>query len=201
MPISPNCGGLAAGNEIDCDYKQHGGTEPNILIINKVDWDLAVTGTTITFSDSLITAIALTTGDLGYLFESFPDSVKPVSTSVLKASGLRYKQSIEFVITGGKAAVDAIVDSMVDERYVVIYINTFKDQTGQGKYKVLGVDAGLKIPDGGAVKDTHGDNDGAWLMKLENTDLALESVPLYTFWHTSEAVTDDEFVTLQSAAS
>ena len=115
-----------------------------------------------------------------------------------KASGIRYKQSIEFVIIGGKAAIDDIVNTMSDERYVAIYINTFADEAGAGKYKVLGVDAGLKIPDGGAVKDPYSDNDGAWLMKLESTDLALESRPIYTFWDTDEATTDTAFTALQS---
>ena len=81
MPISPNCGALAAGNTIDCDYKQYGGTEPNVLLIKKIEWDEAVTGGTITFdgtSANLIDACVLGTGDKGYLFESFQNSVKGV---------------------------------------------------------------------------------------------------------------------------
>lgn len=198
--MDPNCGGLSAGNEIDCDYKQFGGTEPNVLLIKKTEWDLALTAATITITTSMCTAIVLTTGDQGYLFESYPDSVKGLSTSVKRASGTRYKQSLEFVITGGLAAVDDIVDTIGDERYVAIYINTFVDDGGGGKYKVMGVDAGLRIPDGGITKDTHGDNDGAWLVKLESPDSGLESKPLYTFYTTDEATTDAAFVVLQSAA-
>lgn len=200
----PNCGTLAAGNAIDCDNLPSGGTEPNILLIKKTEWDLAKVSGTVTFdgtTPNLITDLVLDSGDKGYLFEGFQNSVKPLFTTINRASGIRYKQTIDYVVPGGKAEVDKLIKDSGNERYVVIYKNLFKDEDGEGKYKVLGVEAGLKRPEGGAEKDAFSDVDGVWMCKLESEEFALESTPMYTLYKTSEAVTDAIFVALQSAAA
>ena len=196
-----NCGTLAAGINLNCTYLAQGGVEPNILLIKKTEWDLAVTASTITFdvtTANLITAIVLTTGDQGYYFEGYPMQVKPIITGVKRASGYRYKQSIDFVIDGSLAANEKILRDMGDERYVVIYINSWSNTGGTGKYKVLGVKSGLKRPEGGAELDKYNDIDGMWVVKLASEDHALESVAEYTYYTTSEAVTDAAFLALQS---
>ncbi len=199
-----NCGTLAEGIDVDCDNLPFGGTDPNVLFIKKAEWDLAVANATITFDGSttnLITAIVLTSGDQGYLFECFNDMVKPVITGVKKPSGYRYKQTVEFGAIGSKAAIEKKIKDMGNERYVAVYINQFKDEDGEGKYKVIGVEAGLKRPDGGAELDKYNDIDGVWLLKMESEDHALEATPEYSFYNTDEATTDAQFVVLQSVAA
>ena len=202
--MDPNCGAIAAGIDIDCDYLPGGGVEPNILLIKKTEWDLAVTAGTITFdgtSANLIDALVLTTGDQGYYFQGYPMQTKPVITGLKRPSGYRYKQSIDFIIDGSVAANEKILTDMGDGRFVVIYINSFANEGGAGKYKVLGVEAGLKRPEGGAELDKYNDVDGVWIVKFASEDHALESTPEYTFWDTDEATTDAAFVVLQSVAS
>jgi len=202
--MDPNCGALAVGIAVDCDYLPIGGTEPNILLITKTEWDLAVTNATITFdgtSPNLIDALVLTQGDKGYLIEGYENQTKPIVTGIKRASGYRYKQTIDFLAIGGKAAIEKIVKDMGNQRFVVIYKNLFRDEGGEGKYKVFGVEAGLKRPEGGAELDKYNDVDGVWMLKLESEEFALESTPEYSFYDTDEATSDAVFVTLQSAAA
>jgi len=201
--MATNCGGIAAGVDIDCDHLPRGGTRNNLLLIKKDEWDLAVNAGTITFdgtTPNIIDACVLSTGDQGYLFEQFDDAVKPVVTGVKKASGYRYKQTLDFIVVAKTAAAEKVVNDMGSERYVAIYQNKYAGNDGDQKYKVFGVECGLRRPDGGAELDPYNDVDGCWMLKLESEDDALETKGQYTFYDSDEATTDAAFVVLQSAA-
>jgi len=201
--MTTKCGGINEGAYIDCDFLPRGGTLGDLMLIKKDEWDLAVKNGTITFdatTKNLITSIVLTTGDQGYVFEHFEDMVRPVITMLRRPTGARYKQTVDYSVLGKTAEDEKIIKDMGDERYVAIYQNKFGGNDGDQQYKVLGVETGLRRPEGGAELDLYNEQDGTWILKIESDDEALETTPQYTFYNTDGATTDAQFVTLQSPA-
>ena len=195
-----NCGGLLAGIDKNCDRPITSGTGADLLLISKTDWDEAVALGKITFdatTGNLITDCVLNTGKLGYLFESNEEQIKPKITEVIKNGAHMYKQELDFVASKLDASSEKVLDDMRDTAVVAIYTNLFKGTAGETKYKVLGVDSGLKV----AKREIDPTAEWAgWTIGLASRDTALESKGQYTLYKTDEATTDAVYAALQVAA-
>ena len=192
-----NCGTLSAGIDIDCNHLITSGTGANLLLIKKTEWDAAVALTKITFdatTDNLITDCVLDTGKKGYLFQTNEEQIKPKISEVIKNGAHLTKQEIDFVASKLDAASEKILDDLKETPVVAIYINSFHGTAGETKYKVLGVESGLRV-----VKrelDPMGEWAG-WVIGLASRDLALESKGQYSLYKTDEATTDAIYAALQ----
>ena len=194
------CGSLSAGIARNCSKPITSGTDLDVLLIPKSDWDLAVAAGKITFdatTGNLITDIVLTAGKQGYLFETGLEMVKPKITAELKNGITFYKQELEFPASGLDAVSEKTLDDLKEIPVVSVYKNTFHGIAGETKYKVLGVDSGLRLTK--REIDPNGDFAG-WIVGLSSRDNALESVGQYSLYKTDEATTDGVYAALQVAA-
>lgn len=196
-----DCGNLTAGLGKNCDKPISSGTNGDLLLMTKADFDLAVANGTITFdatTPNLITALVLSTGKQGFLFEGTDDQVKPKIEVVIKNGLTLYKQEIVFNSNMLDAESEKVLDSFQDTKVVAIYKNSFHGIAGETKYKVLGVDSGLILT--ARALEPLGEFAG-WVITLSSKENALEAHGQYSFYHTDEATTDTEYLALQTPAS
>ena len=196
------CGSLNAGLDLNCNNLITSGTDNNLLLISKENWDDAVAGGTITFdatTNNLITDCVLSSsGKQGYLFETGREQVKPKVAMEIKNGFRLHKQEVEFPIQKLDAASEKVLDDLSNILVVASYKNTFHGTTGDAKYKVLGVESGLIL----SKREIESDGDfGGWIIGLSSGEKALESVGQYSLYKTDEATTDGIYAALQVATT
>jgi len=193
-----NCGSLTADINKACATQITEGNEADILLILKSDWDVAVAEESISFdatSENLIDAIVLAVGKEGFIIETNEGQIKPKIETVIKNGAHLWKQTVEFAVPLLDAATEKAVNDLNEQRVVAIYKNKFHGTDGETKYKVLGVDSGLKV----ATATLEGNAEFAgWIITLANEDDGLEMHNQYSLYKTSEVVTDAIYTALQT---
>ena len=202
--MSNACGTLATGQDADCDNKPVGGVEGEILLFNWDDVRGAISAGGLTFdstTDNIIDAFAFVASStkLGYMFEGFQDTTKPTITNAKRAAGNNWVQTVNFICVGNLGATDKIVELLGNGLYVAIIKNKWHNEAGAGKYKVYGIESGLKMDDGNSGQDPYGEQDGAWVINLVSPEGG-QPTPVHTLFDTNETTTDAIYTALQSAA-
>lgn len=196
--------GTAVGFTKDCDFPQHGGTQEDIIILDYADIqaELATSGAAITFDNTYpnkITKFAFTTASArkGYKIESVLNQVRPVVNKLDYPTGMLYSQSIQVMIADNKAETEHFINQWKDKLVVIIYKNQFKNEDGKAKYKVFGLDSGLKLSV--HTMDAYA-NGGAHMLTFASQAEAPEKYSQYTIYDTDEATTDTAMADLLVAA-
>lgn len=196
--------GTAVNQVKSCDYTPIGGVADEVIILNKADVDAAIaTGATkflVNETNPLIVEVfGLTFAKKGYVFESDFQQIKPKIDVVVKAGAKKYKQSISFQVPKHDAIAGVTLSRLAKGEFVAIFANKWKNIVGGGKYKIFGLDGGLRLA-AGTLTDPWSDNSGIYTVTLESKDNSLENFPCRILFKTSETVTDVIYTAFKTAA-
>lgn len=180
----PNCGQISANILIDCNNPMTGGVNDRLILINKVDWDLA----TLAGTPTLITGITLPTGSVAYQYEGKNNSVEPRAQLVKQRYAEVYDHEVMFKVFKADAATKAQLELLAKGKVVAIIENNYKGASGAAAFEVYGIDTGLYVQD---LERTLADVDtqGAFAITLRTSDQSKESHLPATLYDTDYATT------------
>lgn len=180
------CGSISAGLTLSCTNKLVGGVNANIYIANKDDIDTwTVDGT----NAHIVDLITMKATKVFYKFEGKLKSVEPACRVVKGTYDNTWEHEVKFRAFDISPTTLKQMGQMKDGRFVVIVENNSKGTTGNTKYDIYGLDAGLycealeRIPQ-------NADDAGAWNVTLKTQEYARESNPTYRLFDTDETTTD-----------
>jgi len=99
--------------------------------------------------------------------------------------GNKFNKTVVIAIPDNSPAAGAMVDSLANGKFVFIGQNDYKKSDGSAKYELYGAKKGLKATS--IVREAYGDNDGMWIVTLQETNSPISSA---FFYLTDEATTD-----------
>lgn len=183
------CGKIVADQLIDCDSEFVKGIEQQVLIINRCDIEsFTVDKTEATHK---ATAITLKSGSTGYIIQGLSNkslfygahsivSNDDTPDSFLHTIGLRgynlTEENLIYIRNLGKGAD-------------LVAITLDKAQ-GDDKYKVYGLQSGLKV---GEYSQNTNESSGAFIYTLTSKEPDTESDPPLVWFEADEASTDSKF--------
>lgn len=99
--------------------------------------------------------------------------------------GNKFNKTVVIAVPDNSPAAGAMVDSFANGKFVFIGQNDYKKSDGSAKYELYGAKKGLKATS--IVREAYGDNDGQWIVTLQETNSPISSA---FFYLTDEATTD-----------
>lgn len=181
------CARISANVLFDCDNPLVAGTDDNLFLINKEDWDEAVI-TRNASNNQLIEGIALATGDLAYKFEGKNSSVEPMQKLVKQKYAEVYDHEVTFKVFKVNAATKEQLEKMASGKVVAIVSNLFKGASGEAAFEVYGEEIGLEVQElERSLADV--DTQGAFNLVLRTPEIAKEAHLPATLYDTDYATT------------
>lgn len=114
--------------------------------------------------------------------EPFTGTGSEMTTSTY---GNKFNKTVVVAIADNSPAAGAMVDSLANGKFVFIGQNDYKKSDGSAKYEIYGAKKGLKASS--IVREAYGDNEGMWIVTLQETNSPISSA---FFYLTDEATTD-----------
>lgn len=187
------CGEITADIERDCDNQPTGGVKPTMRVINSEDVETVTYDAT---NPLIVTDIILKAGKKAFKYEVFKRGHKPRFTKVNGDYGDRYRHEVDSSIQVWNNATKAQVEGLNGASVIVIAENL--QNSGDARFEIYGLDAGLFVADG-AVRNLN-ENEGVYVYTLASDDLSLEPHIPRSFWSTSYAATIAKLAILDVAA-
>jgi len=187
------CGEITDDIERDCATLPVGGVKSTMRIGN-LD-DIA----TITFDVTnplIVESIVMKDGKKMFKYEVFKRGHKPRFEKVNGDFADRYRHVIDTSIQVWDNATKAQVEGLNAASTFAIVENL--QNTGDARFEIYGLDAGLYVADG-AVRNLN-ENDGVYSLSLSSDDLSLEPHIPRSFWDTDYAATLTALATLDVVA-
>jgi hypothetical protein len=132
----PGCDQITIGSLYDCADPPVGGMRPRVILFNKDDLGSPTVNAT-----DIITALAVNSGAVGYLFEGFKQSVKVIEEAVQPASGqTMYRHKIEYTVFNVSQAQKNNLQRKALGRFVALVQNS---KVGPDSFRVVGLNSGL----------------------------------------------------------
>lgn len=190
---------IANDISFECDDLSVRGLEPDGLIINRRDIDLAAT---VYDNDNknIIKTLVLKTGKRAY--EVVQNGSTPFTgtqtTLTVGANVNSWQNTVQFVVLANTPTVARdIIDGLANGQFVAILKNPNAGTNGDAKYQVYGYAQGLRAQEITNDKWSE-DTDGGWLVSLQ--EVAAKKSAIF-FFNTDEATTDTAYEALKTAAS
>lgn len=186
------CGNITAGLTLSCTNKLVGGVNARIYIANKdeiASW--TVDGT----NSYIVDAITMASTKTFFEFEGKLKSVEPACRVVKGTYDNTWEHEVKFRAFDISPTVLKQIANMKDGRFVVIIENNSKGTSGNSKYDIYGLQAGLYCESIERIPQ-NADDAGAWNVTLKTQEYARETSPTLRFFKTDEATTDAAIVAL-----
>ena len=188
------CGEITADIERDCATLPVGGVK-SIMRIGNTE-DIA----TVTFDATnplIVTGIVMADGKQMFKWEVFKRGHKPRFEKVNGDFADRYRHIVDTSVQTWDNAVKAQVEGLNAASVFVIVENL--QNTGDARFEIYGLDAGMYVADG-AVRNLN-ENDGVYSLSLSSDDLSLEPHIPRSFWSTTYSATVTALETLDEPAA
>lgn len=192
MGTNSTCDLLVTASETlrDCDYPAIGGTKDYVILIKKSTLTTSILAGNFVVNGTYKNRITEFTVDVASLcIDTCLNQVKPKVDIIQKANGMLFKQSISFQLVSNLGATYLNLAAIADGEWIAIFENSWKGEDGKGKYKVFGIDGGLRVAPG-TVFDPTSDTEGVISITLESQDNSLENYPDYSIECTTEKDSD-----------
>jgi len=187
------CGEITADIERDCAILPVGGVKSTMRIGNTEDI------ATVTFDATnplIVTDIVMKDGKQMFTWEVFKRGHKPRFEKVNGDFADRYRHIIDTSVQTWDNTTKAQVEGLNAASVFVIVENL--QNTGDARFEIYGLDAGMFVADG-AVRNLN-ENDGVYSLSLSSDDLSLEPHIPRSFWDTTYEGTLTALATLDIPA-
>lgn len=166
----------------DCEKSPVGGTEVDIILLNRADISAVTYNST---NKHIVEDIALKTGKQGFKHTGFKKSINAGHELVVTENMPdRFKHSLSILAWGIDGATIKALDNLADLVAIVEMKN--KGNAGDGAFQIYGLETGLhKATDARKVND----NMGTRAIELTTNDGEAATVSYHSFYKTSYAVT------------
>ena len=164
-----NCTGITIGAIFDCDAPLSAGVQERLVLINKSDWDDAVTAGDITEANGIITAIDLG-AKFAYAFQGVRSSVKPQVTLENSEQAVSYVHQIDFSVFEVDSDQKENFRRMAWKDLVAIVENNNNDANGDAIFEVYGSDGGLTLTASALRIAGDSTTGGAYTLSLKTTE-------------------------------
>lgn len=190
---------IAKSIDVSCDEITFKGLEPDGLIINRSDIDMAATEFD-TQCPNIIKSLVLNSGKKGYDIAQLGNTPFTGTTTSMETG--TYKNSWTnnvpiAVLANGPEVAAEIIDKLVNGQFVVILKNKAKGTNGKSEYQVYGFYQGLTASAG--ENDKYSDEtEGGWLITL--TESKVPKSALF-FYNTDAAATKAAYESLRGGGA
>lgn len=190
-----NCN-TSLGQDIlnDCNEAYGRGVEKTFYVISReaIDWDKS------TREGHLITKIAPVTGKQGHKIMNPSIEVPAITvTDTNAAIGTAFDKVLPVVLLADSPANAAAIMGLKQDKYVVIYENTVKGETGNQAFPVIGWETGATGRDL-TLDKSNADGKGGWSGNLTETEAPTSQL---FFFMTDYATTKAALETLCTSAA
>lgn len=138
------CGKITAGLSASCSTPIKGGTNDELTLINKDDFDAAAITRNVS-NPQIIENIVLPSGTSGYVYQGQLNSNEPVA-NLVKA---RYSKGYNHQVTGKVFDISPVAKAQLEllakGKVVAIVQNNHRGATGNCAYELYGNDQGLDL--------------------------------------------------------
>jgi hypothetical protein len=186
------CGEITADNLNNCLNPLQGGTEDEMIALNKNDIDV-ITRAADGFN---VENITLKTGAKGFVIDGLKNSISPSFASVEVGVFDRYEHTVN--AKGFDISISArnAVNGMTGGKYVVLTKNTYNGTDGDAKYVIHGLDQGLGFT---VTRNPNDDTQGAFDFTFATKVNKEPNIPAGLFI-TDEATTEAVWESLKVVA-
>lgn len=188
------CGEITANIERDCNALPVGGVKSTLRLGNIEDIASIVFDVT---NPLIVTDIVMKAGKKMFKYEVFKRGHKPRFEKVNGDISDRYRHVIDTSIQIWDNATKLQVEGLNGASTFAIVENL--QNTGDARFEIYGLDAGLYVADG-AVRNLS-ENDGIYTLSLSSDDQSLEPHIPRSFWSTTYSATVTALAELDVAAS
>lgn len=190
----PLCGEMDSDFLFNCDDPIQGGTEDEMLVVNKDD----IATVTVDVTDlTTVTNVTLKTGKKAFIIDGRKNSIVP--TFALTESGVFdvFDHTVNAKGFDLSNTARVTLNKMVGGKYVVFTKNVYSGTDGDAKYVISGLKSGLELSGltGNPTDDTQGAFDITFSTRLNKEP----KVPAAMF-DTDEATTEAIWESLKIAA-
>jgi hypothetical protein len=176
------CGEITANNNFNCDAPIQGGTEDEMIVINKND----ISVITRAADGFTVENIVLKSGAQGFVIDGLKNSISPSMTSVDVGVFERYEHTVNTKGFDISNTARLAIDKMTGGKYVAFVKNVYDGTDGNAKFVIYGLDAGLGFK---VTQNPNDDSQGAFDITLATTLNKEPHVPAALFI-TDEATTN-----------
>lgn len=171
---------IAKSIDVACEDLTFRGVEPDGLIINRSDIDMAAVVFD-TQCPNIIKSLPLLSGKRGYEVAQLGNTPFTGTTTSMEQG--TYKNSwtntlpLAIIANGPETSAD-IIDKLADGEFVVILRNKAKGNAGKSEYQIYGFYQGLRATAGENDKYSD-DTEGGWLVTLTETRAPKSAIFLF----------------------
>jgi hypothetical protein len=149
------CGKIAADNKLNCAEPLQGGTENEMIVLNKADIAAKVVN-----ADGLtIEGLTLNSGAQGFVIDGLRNSIAPSCTPVEVSVFDRYEHSVNTKGFDISNTARAALDGQTGGEYVALVKNVYAGTNGNAKYLIYGLDSGMNVK---IARNPNDDSQGAF---------------------------------------
>ncbi len=190
--MAMTCGAIAGGVTLNCEDPLVAGVVATFYLANKNDIASVTYDAT---NPMLVTDITMKASKFFYKFEGQLQSTEPLFAMVKGKYVNQYEHTLGFLIFNISPAVKKEIVNMKDGNFVAIVENNYVSTTGDTKYEIYGVGAGLKAE---TMERNPNDTEnlGAFKISLKTQEYARESKPPVSLFDTDLATTETLICTL-----
>jgi hypothetical protein len=184
--MAMTCGAISSGLSLNCSDPLVAGVVATFYLANKDDI------ASITYDNTnpmLVTDITMKASKFFYRYEGQLQSTEPLFAMVKGKYINQYEHTLGFLIFDISPTIKKEILNMKDGNFVAIVENNYVSATGNTKYEIYGVGAGLKAE---AMERNPNDTEnlGAFKISLKTQEYARESKPPVTLFDTDLATTE-----------
>ena len=149
------CGEITADNKNICAKPLQGGTEDEMIVVNRKDIDVIARGA----DGFTVENVTLKVGAQGFVIDGLKNSIDPSFAPVEVDVFDRYEHTVNAKGFDISNTARLAVDGMTGGKYVVFTKNTYKGANGNAEYVISGLDQGLTFK---VSQTQNGDSQGAF---------------------------------------